>query len=65
MAIKPTMKYEVSAKIAKKWACSRPTGPAKGGEKSSADASMYHAAISGESPRHTQGSANDGFVGQF
>jgi|TARA_B100000683_G_scaffold24522_1_gene22672 hypothetical protein len=66
MAIKPTMKYEVSAKIAKKSGVPPVSpAPAKGGEKSSADASMYHAAISGESPRHTQGSANDGFVGQF
>jgi len=66
MAIKPTMKYEVSAKIAKKSGVAPVlSATATDGEKSPADASMFQAAISGESPRHIQGSANVGFVGQF
>ena len=59
MAITPTMKYEVSAKLAKaKTVVPSDTGaPAK--------STMYENMTTGESPRYAQGSANTAFTGKF
>jgi hypothetical protein len=69
MAIKPTMKYEVSAKLAKKSGLPpMASGAAAPNPKQPAverAPSMYTALTSGESPRHLDGRANTAFSGTY
>ena len=67
MAIKPTMKYEVSAKLAKKSGLP-PTASgaaAPNPKQPAAEPSMYTALTSGESPRHLDGRANTAFSNAY